>query len=59
MGDNDFKIQKLSAENFHAWSFNMKMYLIGKDLWEIVTGTEVADEAWTETQKRNFKKREN
>ena len=37
----------------------MKMYLIGKDLWEIVTGAEVAEEAWTETQNRNFKKREN
>ena len=37
MGYNDFKIQKLSAENYHAWSFSMKMYLIGKDLWRSLT----------------------
>ena len=36
-----FKIEKLTAHNYHSWIFNMKMYRIGKHLWEIVTGTEV------------------
>ena len=39
--DTSFKIEKLTAENYHSWKFNMKMYLIGKDLWEIVTGDEI------------------
>ena len=54
-----FKIEKLTAENYHSWKFNMKMYLIGKDLWEVVTGTEVMENDWTEAEKRKFKKREN
>ena len=37
----------------------MKMFLIGKDLWEIVTGAETMPaDASAETQ-RKFKKREN
>ena len=42
--DVSFKIEKLTGENYHNWNFQMKMYLIGKDLWEIVTGTEVMNE---------------
>ena len=57
--DLSFKIEKLTAENYHSWKFNMKMYLIGKDLWEVVTGTEVMENDWTEAEKRKFKKREN
>ena len=30
--DNSFKIEKLTAENYHSWKFNIKMSLIGKDL---------------------------
>jgi len=36
--DIGFKVEKLSGENYHSWKFQMKMYLIGKDLWDIVTG---------------------
>ena len=36
-----FKMEKLNTENYHSWKFSMKMFLIGKDLWEIVQGTEV------------------
>ena len=57
--DMTFKIEKLTAENYHSWIFNMKMYLIGKDLWEIVTGTEVIVEDWSDAEKWKFKKREN
>ena len=54
-----FKIEKLTAENYHSWKFKMKMYLMGKDLWEVVTGTEFRQNDWTEAEKRKFKKREN
>ena len=59
MATEDFKIEKLTAENYHSWKFNMKMYLIGKDLWEIVTGTEVMDDNISDVERRRFKKREN
>ena len=43
---NNFKVDKLTSKNYHHWKFNVKMYLIGKDLWEIVSGEEVlAEEA--------------
>ena len=41
--DIGFKVEKLNGGNYHHWKFQMKMCLIGKDLWEIVTivtGTE-------------------
>ena len=38
------KVEKLTAENYNTWKFNMKMYLIGKDLWDIVKGTETLSE---------------
>ena len=25
--------EKLTADNYHDWSFDMKMVLTGKDLW--------------------------
>ena len=64
MEETSFKVEKLNAENYHSWKFNVKMYLIGKDLWEIVDGKEVvgvnADEEEEEIQeKRKFKKRGN
>lgn len=57
--DTGFKVEKLTAENYHSWKFNMKMILIGKDLWEIVNGTETLDEDADENKQRKFKKREN
>ena len=54
--DLSFKFEKRTAENYHSWKFNMKMYMIGKNLWEIVNGTEV----WSdEAEKRKFKKSDN
>ena len=38
--DIGFKVEKLTAHSYHHWKFQTKMCLIGKDLWEIVTGTE-------------------
>ena len=53
----EFKFEKLTAENYYTWKFNMKMFLIGKDLWEIVNGSEVLDDNATAEEKRKFKKR--
>ena len=59
MATDEFKFEKLAAENYHTWRFNMKMYLIGKDLWDIVTDAETLSEEATADQKKQFKKREN
>ena len=34
------KVEKLTGDNYHSWTFQMKMLLIAKNLWEIVTGAE-------------------
>ena len=39
--ESGFRVEKLSSENYHNWKFDMRMLLIGKDLWEIVSGGEV------------------
>jgi hypothetical protein len=55
---NEFKVQKLTTDNHYEWKFNMKMVLIGKDLWEIVEGTEVMP-ASGDNRQAAFRKREN
>ena len=57
--DVTFKIKKLTAYNYHSGKFNMKTYLIGKDLWDIITGAEVMDNDFSGAEKRLLKKREN
>ena len=57
--DNSLKVEKLNGENYHSWKFQMKMYLIGKDLWDITTGTETLGDDATAEEQRKFKKREN
>ena len=53
------KIEKLTADNYHSWKFNMKMYLIVKDLWETVAGAEVIGNGLPDAEKQKFKKHEN
>ena len=50
---------KLTNDNYYNWKFNMRMSLIGKDLWEIVEGTETLPEDANEDRRRRFRKREN
>ena len=57
--DDSFKIEKLTAENYYSWKFNIKMSLIVKDLWEIVQGTETLAEDASAEEQRKFKNREN
>ena len=54
-----FKMEKLTADNYHSWKFNTRMYLIGKDLWQIVTGAEVMDNDLSDAEKQIFKRCEN
>lgn len=56
---NGSKFEKLNPDNYHHWKFNMRMFLIGKDLWDIVSGEEVLAETATADEKKRFKKREN
>ena len=53
------KVDKLTFENYPHWKFNMKMFLMGKDLWEIVNGTEVLAAEDDAESRRKFKRREN
>ena len=57
--DISFKVEKLTGDNYHSWKFQMQMCLIGKDLWEIVTGTDQLAEGATDAEQRRFRKREN
>ena len=57
--DTAFKIEKLSGDDFHSWKFQMKMYLIGKDLWDIITGDETLNAQASAQEQRKFRKREN
>lgn len=63
MADNSsfsgFNFEKLGTDNFIDWKFSMQMYLTGKDLWEIVNGTETIANDATPDEKLKFKKRHN
>jgi hypothetical protein len=49
----------LTSENYHLWKFDMKMLLIGKDVWDIVAGEEILEDDASKKEKLCFKKREN
>ena len=58
--ENTMDVEKLQGgEDYHAWKFSMRMFLLGRDLWEIVEGSETIEEYVTEAEKRKFKRREN
>ena len=33
-------IEKLNENNYHVWMFKIKMILVDRDLWDIVSGVE-------------------
>ena len=53
------KIEKLNAENYYSWKFDMKMILLGNDLWGIVEGSETLNPNANDAEKVAFRKREN
>ena len=54
-----FKVEKLTADNYHSWKYTMKLFLIGKGLWDIVSGEETLAADANEDTKKNFTKRAN
>ena len=54
------QIPKLSgSDTYFNWKFDMEMVLIGRDLWDIVTGDEIVGLDATVNQINNFRKRDN
>ena len=54
------EIEKLQgSEDYFAWKFSMRMWLLGRDLWEIVEGSETMEEYGTDLERRKFRRREN
>ena len=59
MEETTQRMEKLTADTYHSWKFNMKMTLIGKDLWDLVQGFEELPEDATQKQHDLFRKRNN
>ena len=60
MANDNGDVAKLQgSDDYHSWKFSMRMFLLGRDLWEIVDGTETINEYNTEAEQRKFKRREN
>ena len=59
MEETSYKVEKLTAGNYVAWKFSMNMYLLGKELWDIVEGSETLAEHADADAIRRFKKRDN
>ena len=57
--EETFRIEKLTADNYANWKFQMQMLLIGKNLWEIVEGTETLPTEANQQQRQDFRKRSN
>ena len=51
-------VEKLTSSTYGHWKFEMKVYLISRDLWDIVEGTEELEDDATEKEKKEFRKRE-
>ena len=56
---SSFKVEKLTTDNYYTWKFNMKIFLIGKDLWDIVNGNEQLDENADADVRNKFRRRDN
>ena len=57
--EESFKVEKLTGPNYHSWKFSMKMLLVGKDLWDVVNGSEVLEPDASDVERKKFRKREN
>ena len=55
---DEVKFKKLTGENWNTWKFNMKMLLMGKDIWDIVTGDDILPEEANEERRRKHKRRD-
>ena len=57
--EESFKVEKLTGPNYHSWKFSMKMLLVGKDLWDVLNGSEVLEPDASDVERKKFRKREN
>ena len=48
-------VQKQTADTYHQWKFEMRMLLMGKNLWEIVDGSETVHNLTTHGKVLKFK----
>ena len=55
----NYRVEKLTRENYHTWKFDMKMLLLDKDLWDVVTGDETLAPGASADRRLKFKKLEN
>ena len=53
------KVEKLNGDNYHNWKFQIKMHLMAKEVWEIVTGDETLPADASPGEIVKFRKREN
>ena len=51
--------EKLGSDKYNSWKFSMKMYLEGKDVWEIAYGSETQPPEADNDGRVKFKKRVN
>ena len=56
---DDIKPVKLNENNWNTWKFNIKMYLMGKDLWGLADGSEALNDDATAKEREAFKRRDN
>ena len=54
----NYRVEKLTRENYHTWKFDMKMLLLDKDLWDVVTGDETLAPGASADRRLKFKKLE-
>ena len=56
----NYEIVLFNGNNYHSWKFQMKMVLMSKGLWSIVTGTDAEPQGpgVTEREKQNWKNRQ-
>ena len=59
MSDDNKPDRLVGPDNWNTWKFQMKMFLVGKDLFDIVDGTEVLGENATAKEREAFRKRDN
>ena len=55
----EFRVDKLTSDNFYSWKLNMKMILIGLDLFDIAEGTETLPASTSQEKELKFKNGEN
>ena len=59
MSDDNKPDRLVGPDNWNNWKFQMRMFLIGKDLFDVVDGTEVLGDNASNKEREAFRKRDN